>query len=147
MRCLLLFLAALSPCVAPSVHAAEAWCDTGQPHAIDTAEARRLQSAMTTVDIRAAQGEAYAAWDRELNRVYRELLRGLDKDSAVRLKKAQKAWLAYRDSEVDWLWSKAMYGDAGTSGPVNVSGAGTALVRQRTCDLRRSLDVRRNQEG
>ena len=132
---------------APPASAAEAYCDSGKPHPIDVAAERRLASAVTTVDMRAAQGEAHAAWDRELNRVYRELMRGLDKDSAARLTKAQKAWLAYRDAEVDWLWSKAMHGDAGTSGPLNVSGAGTALVRQRTCELGRSLQVRRTHGG
>lgn len=143
MRSLLMLAATLSFACAPQAFAVEAWCDSARPHPIDAAANKRLDSAVTTVDIRGAQGEAYAAWDKELNRVYRELMRGLDKDSAARLKKAQKAWLAYRDAEVDWLWSKALYGDAGTSGPVNVSGAGTELVRQRTCELSRNLEIRR----
>lgn len=139
--------ALLALCIWNPAHAAEPWCDSGKPHPIDVDSDKRMDTATTTVDIRAAQGDAYQAWDRELNRVYRELIRGLDKDSAARLKKAQKAWLAYRDGEVDWLWSKAMYGDAGTSGPINVSGAGTALLRQRTCELSRSLQVRRTHGG
>jgi uncharacterized protein YecT (DUF1311 family) len=138
-----MLIATLSLACAPPALAAEVWCDSARPHPIDIAASKRLDSAVTTVDIRAAQGEAHIAWDKELNRVYRELMRGLDKDSAARLKKTQKAWLAYRDAEVDWLWSTALYGDAGTSGPVSVSGAGTELVRQRTCELNRHIEVRR----
>ena len=149
MRRHLLFAAMLSSCLAAPAHAddTDAWCDTGKPHPIDVAADRRMDTATTTVDIRAVQGDTYVAWDGELNRVYRELARGLDKDSAARLKKAQQAWMAFRDAEVAWLWSRAMYGDAGTSGPINVSGAGTALVRQRTCELSRSLEIRRTNGG
>lgn len=118
------------------------FCGTDKPHPIDVEAGKRMETAMTTVDIRDAQGQAYQAWDKELNRIYRELMRGLDKDSAAKLKKAQKAWIAFRDSEVDWLWSKAIYGDAGTSGPVNVSGADTEMVRQRVCELTKSLQAR-----
>jgi uncharacterized protein YecT (DUF1311 family) len=130
--------------VALPAPAAEPYCDTGKPHPIDVAEAKRAQTATTTVDMRAAQSDAYQAWDKELNRVYAELLRGLaaDKASASKLRKAQRAWLAYRDGEIEWLWSKAMYGSSGTAGPLNVSGAGTQMVRQRTCELQRSLQAR-----
>lgn len=144
MKRLIPFAATLSLSLSLPTQATEAYCNTDKPHAIDSAMAKRLDTATTTVDMRNAQGEAYTAWDKELNRVYGALMRSLanDQESAAKLKKAQKAWLAYRDGEIEWLWSNAMYADAGTSGPLNVSGAGIEMVRQRTCELERSLQVR-----
>ena len=135
-------LAAALLVAALPAHAAEEFCGSGKPHSIDVRTDAGMEKATTTVDMREVQGRAYQAWDRELNRVYRELLRGLDKDSAAKLKKAQKAWLLWRDSETAWLWSEAMHGNSGTAGPLNVSGAGTEMVRQRTCDLMNGLRVR-----
>jgi uncharacterized protein YecT (DUF1311 family) len=39
--------------------------------------------------------------DAELNRVYQESLKKLKPEQAARLKKAQRAWLTYRDAQCD----------------------------------------------
>lgn len=56
--------------------------------------------------------ERYAKADLELNRVYRHLMSTLTKDKQEQLKKAQRAWIAFRDAEADfeadgggWGWT------------------------------------------
>ena len=43
--------------------------------------------------------KAYAAWDRELNKNYTQLMRQLKSAQKLALKAAQLDWLKYRDSE------------------------------------------------
>ena len=90
-----------------------------------------------TINIRNVQVEAYRRWDKELNRVYSELLIKLKRPDKNRLKEAQRAWINFRKAEVEWLWSKAMYGQGGTLAPVIVSDVGRDFVKQRVCQLQR----------
>lgn len=55
--------------------------------------------------------DRYAKADKELNRFYRHLMSTLTKDKQEQLKKAQRAWIAFRDAEADleadgagWGW-------------------------------------------
>ena len=38
-------------------------------------------------------------WDKELNRIYKELMKRLDKHQQTALKEAQRNWIKYRDAE------------------------------------------------
>lgn len=53
----------------------------------------------TTAGMTNCQEVANENWDRELNRVYAELMKKLPSDSQESLKNAQNAWLKFRDSE------------------------------------------------
>jgi uncharacterized protein YecT (DUF1311 family) len=118
--------------------AAENFCDTGKPHPIDVwFEQAMDKTEGITVNIRMIQGEAYSRWDKELNRVYSELLTRLKGPDKNRLIGAQRAWIKFRDAEVEWLWSEAMYGHGGTSAPIVVSDLGRDFLRQRVCQLQR----------
>ena len=118
--------------------AAENFCDTGKPHPIDVwFEQAMDKTDGITVNIRNVQVEAYTRWNKELNRVYSELLTKLKAPDKNRLKVAQRAWNNFRKAEVEWLWSKAMYGQQGTLAPVIVSDAGRDLLKQRVCQLQR----------
>lgn len=113
-------------------------------HAIKATFARAAErSGGVTVDLRDAQSAAYAAWDTELNRLYRTLLDGMpeaaDRDA---LRKAQRAWLAFHEAESEWLTSNAMHGQEGTSGPLNIAGAGLTRLQQRVCDLKAAQELR-----
>jgi uncharacterized protein YecT (DUF1311 family) len=121
----------------PSVLAAENFCDTGKPHAIDLWFEKAMdQTEGVTANIRDVQGEAYSRWDKELNRVYGELLNKFNDADKKRLREAQRAWLKFRDAESDLLWAEALYGGVGgTLAPVAVSDAGRMIVRQRVCTL------------
>lgn len=118
--------------------AAENFCDTGNPHPIDVwFEQAMDKTEGITVNIRNVQVEAYSRWDKELNRVYSELLTKLKDPDKNRLKEAQRAWIKFREAEVKWLWSEAMYGQGGTLAPVIVSDVGRELLKERVCQLQR----------
>ncbi len=70
-------------------------------HPID-AEVERLAGLdPSTAGLLRAYAQGYDLWDKELNRVYRELMAFLAKDGKGRqaVKEAQAAWLAFRDRE------------------------------------------------
>ena len=118
--------------------AADNFCDTGKPHPIDVwFEEAMDKTAGITLNIRNVQAEAHRRWDKELNRVYSELLARLKRSDRNRLRKAQSAWIRFRDAEVAWLWSEAMHGQGGTLAPVIVSDVGRELLKQRVCQLQR----------
>ncbi|GGD04522.1 lysozyme inhibitor LprI family protein [Halopseudomonas salina] len=120
---------------APWSYAADVFCDTGRIHPIDDQFALELeQSGGTTVDIRNAQGNAHEGWDRELNRVYRELMDILPAEEKLLLRDAQRAWLNFRDTEARFWWSENISG-GGTMQPINVSGYGIEQLKGRVCQL------------
>jgi len=120
-----------------SVLAAENFCDTGKPHAIDLWFEKAMdKTGGVTANMRDVQGEAYSRWDKELNRVYGELLNKFNEEDKKKLREAQRAWVKFREAEFDLLWAEALYGGVGgTMAPVAVSDAGRMIVRQRVCTL------------
>ena len=68
-------LALLAP-LASGALAAEHFCGQTTAHPIDKALAAAAErSGGVTVDLRDAQSAAYAAWDKELNRIYAQALK------------------------------------------------------------------------
>jgi uncharacterized protein YecT (DUF1311 family) len=55
----------------------------------------------TTADRVECVGTALKKADAELNRVYQKTLKELPAEDGTRLRKAQRAWLAYRDTQCD----------------------------------------------
>ncbi len=91
-------------------------------------------------------GDRLAAADDELNRVYREIRRRYS-DRPIfleKLKLAQRAWIAFRDAELDALYPPTEYGDQrasyGSMFPMCYGNAKERLTRERTQQLRRWLD-------
>jgi uncharacterized protein YecT (DUF1311 family) len=66
--------------------------------------------AQTQVEMNACAGEEYKAADAELNRVYQAVLKKYKDDAkfVTKLRAAQRAWVAYRDAEVE---AKFPHGD------------------------------------
>ena len=121
-----------------SVLAQEKFCDTGKVHPIDLWFDKEMDKTEgVTVNIRSVQSEAYSRWDKELNRVYGELMNKFNTQDKLKLKEAQRAWVKFRDAESDLLWAEALFGSGGTSAPVAVSDHGREMVRQRVCTLQR----------
>jgi uncharacterized protein YecT (DUF1311 family) len=58
-----------------------------------------IEKDSTTAGMTNCQEVAYENWDRELNKVYAELMKKLPSDAKDSLKNAQTAWLKFRDSE------------------------------------------------
>ncbi|GEM_PF-1377481 len=114
------------------------FCGRSTPHPIDaTLERDSERSGGVTVELRNASARAMQAWDRELNRVYRQLLKVAGTERADALRAAQRAWLAYDKAQGQWDW--AQHADEGTSALLNTDGAAMSRLRQRVCDLSQDL--------
>jgi len=129
-------LALLLACALPA-QASGHFCGQSKPHPIDTALAlASARSGGATVDLANAQSAAWAAWDKELNRVYAALLKKAPSPEALRA--AQRAWLAYDKAQAQW--DAALHADEGTSAALNQGGASLQRRRARVCDLQNDLD-------
>jgi uncharacterized protein YecT (DUF1311 family) len=85
-----------------SAESAEPGEPTTKPHPIDVqidALAAKDESTMGQVQ---AYDEGIKLWDKELNRVYSELMKTLAKAPAAKeaLKQSQRAWVQFRDKEI-----------------------------------------------
>jgi len=69
-------------------------------HPIDLWLKKALDRAASTADTRHALQTAEAKWDQEMNRAYKTLMRRLDRTQRAMLLRSQKAWLAFRDAEI-----------------------------------------------
>ncbi len=81
----------------------------------------------------------FEAADKEMNEVYAKLVASMkdDPDSLASFKKAQRAWVAFRDAEVAALYPGGP--DAGSLTPMCGSLEMAHLTRQRTAELKRIL--------
>lgn len=85
--------------------------DTKEKHPIDVKfeDCTNAPDGYTTYGMIECMREAEAAWDKELNKQYREVMKRLSADGKAILKKTQKAWLGYRDAEKEF--SAIYYGN------------------------------------
>ena len=121
-----------------SAVAQEKFCDTGKPHPIDVWFDKEMdKTGGVTANIRNVQAEAYSRWDKELNRVFGELLKRFNEADKKRLREAQRAWLKFYEAETELLWAEGLFGSEGTLAPVAVSDRGRIMVQQRVCTLLR----------
>lgn len=88
----------------------------------------------TTADMRECAGKKYRQADDELNRVYRLLVSKLnDEGHKTSLKKAQQAWLRYRDTNCDFVSYRYR---GGSIAPVIVSDCMTNTTLARAKELK-----------
>lgn len=130
---------ALLVSLAPSARAGEQFCDRDTAHPIDQALAVAAErSAGVTADLLDAQSDAWGAWDKELNRVYGELIAVAGAERHEALRAAQRAWLAFDKAQEQW--DATVYADQGSSTALNLGGASLERRRARVCDLIRDLE-------
>lgn len=128
-----------------TAHAAEHFCGQTSAHPIDKALAAAAErSGGVTVDLRDAQSAAYAAWDKELNRVYALALKAAGPTRRDALRAAQRAWLAFDTAQGQW--DAVLHADQGTSAALNIAGAALERRRTRVCDLSRDLQSLKDSE-
>jgi uncharacterized protein YecT (DUF1311 family) len=80
--------------------------------------------------------------EEEMNQLYRQLLSGASKNPAYRekLEAAQKAWLAYRDAELEAKYpAQDKRGEYGSVYPMCFANDRTDLVRQRIEEIKALL--------
>jgi len=96
--------------------------------------------AKSTADMVEAEDEGVKLWDKELNRVYGELLQRLPKEDKSALKDSQQEWIRFRDRNLKLI--QVAYGNAeGTMYHVFAARAALDVVKSRVLDLRGYLDV------
>ena len=88
-------------------------------------------------DRNAGAVEDFAIADQELNEVYAKVLSVLDDGSKEKLKKSQRAWVAYRDAEADFRADAEARG--GSMWPLIHEGARARLTKERVKSLRELL--------
>ena len=129
----------LAPLAATSAHAADNFCGQKAPHPIDkTLAAAAERSGGVTADLADAQSAAYAAWDKELNRIYAQALKAAGPARRDALRAAKRAWMAFDAAQAQW--DLELHADQGTSATLNVGGAALARRRARVCDLSTDLE-------
>lgn len=126
--------------LAIGAHAAEPhFCGQPTAHPIDKALAAAAErSGGVTVDLINAQNTAYTAWDKELNRVYAQVLKAAGPGRRDALRAAQRAWLAYDTAQGQW--DSALLAEQGSSAALNIGGAALERRRARVCALTSDLD-------
>ncbi|MBX3689985.1 lysozyme inhibitor LprI family protein [Dokdonella sp.] len=112
---------------------------TTQPAVDDCMDRAQTQADMA--DCASKGGNAAA--DRELNEVYRKVLVAHAKDAVfvAKLKTAQRAWIAFRDAELEARFpAKDKQAEYGSSYSMCADGALESMTRQRIKDLRAWLE-------
>lgn len=93
----------------------------------------QCEEAKSTLQINGCFAKELKKADAELNKVYRLTLKKLEADDAALLRKAQRAWLAYRDAQCEA--DRALWG-GGTGGPAAWMSCKLELTSQRTAEIR-----------
>ncbi|HOT74269.1 MAG TPA: DUF1311 domain-containing protein [Candidatus Wallbacteria bacterium] len=108
-------------------------------HEIDIFVEKAMDKDPSTAGMIAATEEGEKKWDAELNKYYKLLMGAVDKESQAALKKAQLAWITFRDAEFEMiatLYSKK----EGTMYRVIAAGARMEVVKKRALDLKLLYD-------
>lgn len=117
--------------------------DAETQYPIDMAleECLSIDSNQSTYGMMECLRTAQDAWDAEMNRSYKELMGSLDSAGQSGLKGAQRAWIKYRDAEIE-LCGSLYYGNLdGTMYHVMAADRVMQIVRQRALELQSYLDL------
>lgn len=105
--------------------------EAAKQHPIDRFYEECIDKNASTAGMLDCTEKAFKKWDAELNRVYGELLKKLPPGKAADLRKAQRDWIIYRDSEFKLIDS--LYGEMqGTMYVPAHAYARLRIVRERT---------------
>lgn len=104
-------------------------------HPIDRTMEACIDADSSTAGMVTCTLAAEQAWDEDLNEAYGELMATLDDEGKSRLRSAQRAWIAQRDSEFSFQsWMRGEL-DGTMWGPV-IAGQRMSFVRARALQLR-----------
>jgi uncharacterized protein YecT (DUF1311 family) len=95
----------------------------------------QCKNAGSNADITSCIGTDYEKADAELNRIYKLAFKGLDAKAAENLRKAQRAWVIYRDTQCDAEYDK--WG-GGSGGPRAHLECLSRLTQLRTRELHKT---------
>jgi uncharacterized protein YecT (DUF1311 family) len=106
-----------------------------QKHEIDLFVDKAMDKDPSTAGMIKAMDEGEKLWDAELNKYYKLLSEKMDKESKAALKKAQLAWITFRDAEfamIADIYSK----QEGTMYRVIAVSSHMEVVKRRALDLK-----------
>ena len=109
-------------------------------HPIDKMLEACLDKNSTTAGMVDCISKADDRWDKELNRVYAELMKRLSPDARAKLKEAQVQWLKFRDSEFQ-LQGEIFSKLEGTMYIPMSADSQMQVVKKRALDLKAYLDL------
>jgi uncharacterized protein YecT (DUF1311 family) len=75
--------------------------------------------------------------DAELNKVHRALLHSLPKPDQEKLKKSQRQWILFRDSEFDFMGARWNAETSGSSWTLQSGQGRTGFIKKRVIELLR----------
>jgi len=110
-----------------------------QQYPIDTWMEKCIASDSTTAGMTECALKAMEMWDREMNKIYKELLKKLPEKQRVLLKQSQIQWIKFRDAESNF--ATEFYG--GFDGTIwrNISaGEKLNIVKERALGLQNHLN-------
>ncbi len=94
------------------------------------------ENAVTTIDMKECAYQEFQVEDKELNNVYKELIKQLDNEGKKKLKTVQRAWIVYRDAEAAFA---ADYARGGTISVLLYTGSQTYSTKKRVQELKSAL--------
>jgi uncharacterized protein YecT (DUF1311 family) len=92
----------------------------------------------TTAGMLNCSSQALDKWDKELNRVYKELMKKLSPEERELLKQSQQQWIKFKDAEFKFLDN--LYLGTGTMIPVMIMGDKLDIISERVKMLERYLN-------
>ncbi|SHK49921.1 lysozyme inhibitor LprI family protein [Thermocrinis minervae] len=104
-----------------------------EKHPIDVWLEKCIEKDSSTAEMINCSNKAYEMWDKELNRVYQELMKKLSPEEKELLKESQRQWLKFRDAEFRFI--NQIYGYEGGFYHTQRIGSKIDLVRERVLHL------------
>jgi uncharacterized protein YecT (DUF1311 family) len=141
MKKQLAFLALILACLSYPLATASGSVNQDPPqHPIDKALEACIDKNGSTAGMVECTDKAYAAWDKELNKKYGDLMRALKPAQREALRLAQLEWLKYRD--LDFKLVDSVYDSMqGTMYiPMRID-ARMEIVKKRTLELKGYLEL------
>lgn len=92
----------------------------------------QCEGAKSTLQINECFAKELKKAEAEVNKIYQLSVKKLEPDDAALLRKAQRAWLAYRDAQCEA--EHALWG-GGTGGPAALMSCRVELTRQRVAEI------------
>ncbi len=99
---------------------------------VPTLTTAQCKDVVCTKEMRDCMEPEWKKSNAELNRVYQESLKKLKPEQAALLKKAQRAWLSYRDAQCEADKMSA----GGTTAPLALTQCRVTLTQERTKTLK-----------
>ena len=95
-------------------------------------------NAQTQTEMNITAGKTYDKADKTMTVAYKKLMGKLDAKGKARLKKAQIAWIKFRDAEAEFRSSES---EGGSMHPMVESDCLTEITNQRTKELNAAYKV------